>query len=271
MIDRFDDAGQAGVNDSPEDQDTARPESVPTEPPWPHVPPVLKSTSHLAAHAKEYEREHNPRPSADPIGLGGLPDRREDLDELLLELCRRLIATGARSTSGKRLVEEFNGRLRDTRSLRELVAYGHVHHRLRQIVGVPGSGYVWGDCNPIVYETMSVNARKMGRCFLFNSALYKCRPLAVEAAQLLLDFAAPDRQGDQGDELSALMAAEGVGIEQVLGTVVEMLSASDQGRQTLRSLGRRHAGVLIDPEVVHQMERKIQGVLDELKALATAG
>jgi hypothetical protein len=216
----------------------------------------LQDVSHLPTHARGYDRRE--RTGADPLGLRGLPEHRADLDKLLAELCERLISLEGRKMTGRRLVEEL--RLRNTRALRLLVAYGHVHHRLRAIVGSPGEGYRWGEHCRGVYGIMAGHARRMGRAWFFISTLYGKGKPAVEAAQLLLDFVGEGAAPRRNDELSALMAAEGVRAEDVVDALVESLAQTDRGREALSRVGRRHAGVLLPAETVNRLQLLISEV-----------
>lgn len=216
---------------------------------------LLRPTPTLPQTAASYRHGRRPRSQADPIGLAGLPGDRGDLDALLVDLCRRLRAAGSVGLSGRRLADDLE--LPDTRCLRHLIAYGHVHHRIRQIVGVPGQGYVWGDANPELYRTQAAACHQMGRCHLFLSMLYRRRPAATQMAQLVLDFV---RHGDDGsagpgeqqrrqpDELSAMMASEGVQVGDVIDALISQLASTDDGREILRRVGDRHAEVLIPAE-----------------------
>jgi len=228
--------------------------------------PALLPTPHLPESADDYEAGRE-RAAADPIGTGGLPRVRADLNSLLTELCRRLLTAAGQPIGGRQLVEELL--LVDTRSLRLLVAYGHVHHRLRQVVGVPGTGYFWGDFRPDLYDVMRDHARRLGRCWFFNAALFGKRHAAVEAAQLVLDFVgdAPAMPRPENDELELMMKAEGVGIESVLSAIVELLAANEQGRAALVRIGRRHAAVLVPRDVRDSLLATAASMLDQVRAL----
>ncbi len=107
---------------------------------------IIKPTPHLPVTAAPYKNPRDPlKRVADPIGLAGLPDTRYGLECKLLELCNRLASAGGQILSAKRLVTEME--LTDDRTLRLLAAYGHVQHRIRQLVGIEGVGYCWGDSN----------------------------------------------------------------------------------------------------------------------------
>jgi hypothetical protein len=228
----------------------------------------LLPTPLLAQCADDYE--DGERPAADPIGCRGLPATRGGIDRLLISLCERLIALGGGMIKGKQLATEL--RLPCTRSLRQLVAYGHVHHRLREIVGMPGEGYVWGPMRPGIYEVIAGNARKMGRCFFFNSTLYKKGRTAIEAAQLLLDFVgdAQPSQDRHGDELAAMVRAEGVTVEDVLSAVFEAITKSEAGKATLARLGNKHRRYLLSEADLADTEAQLASAQAQIQAARTA-
>lgn len=239
--------------------------------PPPLMAGLLKPTPELAGRASAYGDERRDRPHADPLGLGSLPDTREDLNRLLLDLCRRLASAGGRNITGKHLVAELG--LPDTRSLRLLVAYGHVHHRIRQIVGTPGSGYCWGDCRPGAYGDMAAASRRMGICFLFNASLYSRKPPAVEMAQMALDFTEQSAQAGKArtaDELTAWLSTEGVTHADLIDAMVEMFAASDAGREALRRAGRKHRGVFLPAETLIRLERQLRDLQTTVQAVQTA-
>jgi len=215
-----------------------------------------------------YRRRH--REPADPIGLRGLRNWRVGLNNELADLCDRLIGAGGQTLRGRQLATEMD--LTGTRALRLLVAYGHVHHRLRQIVGVPGDGYVWGPARPAVYAEMTAHARQMGRCWLFNATLYGRRSAVVEAAQLAFDWVGglpgdPDRK-PRSDELAGLMASEGVGVEELLEAMVTRLSRTDHGRKVLGRVGSRHASLMVPADAFAELAARVRGCADGLADLA---
>lgn len=229
---------------------------------------LLKPTPHLARRASAYSADGKRRPAADPIGMSGLPDTRGGLNTLLLNLCERLASAGGRDLAGKQLAEELG--LRDTRCLRLLVAYGHVHHRLRQIVGTPGSGYCWGDLRPEVYSEMAAASRRMGLCFLFNASLYSRRPAAIEMAQLTLDLAEksarqePDQVGT--DELTAWLTTEGTTHADLVEAMVELFAQTKTGREALQNAGRNHPGAFFDAQAIREIEDRLQSALALVRA-----
>lgn len=223
---------------------------------------LLKPTPHLASRASAYAADGKRRPAADPIGMSGLPDTRSGLNGLLLELCERLASAGGRDLAGKRLVEEL--RLRDTRCLRLLVAYGHVHHRLRQIVGTPGSGYCWGDLRPESYGDMAAASRRMGLCFLFNASLYSRRPAAIEMAQLTLDLAERStgaKPTEKTDELTGWLTLEGATHTDLIEAMVELFAKTQTGREALQNAGRNHPGAFFSARSIREIEDRLQSAL----------
>ena len=224
------------------DQSPVEPASTPAQcqPTW-----RIHETPGLPTTAAGYDRRHARQP-ADPIGLLGLPTTRDGLNGLVLDLCARLHSAGGEAVRGSRLARDLV--LSDTRALRLLAAYAHVHHRLRQIVGLPGDGYCWGDARPEVYGTAAQLARRMGRCWFFLAALWGRTSPAVQAAQLVLDFVGelpPSERPRRADELSVLMTSHGVTIEDVLSAIMAVLTETDRGRQALARVGERHAAVLL--------------------------
>jgi len=126
----------------------------------------------LADEAREYTGGEKPRPKADPLGLRGLPERREDLDRLVDELCDRLRIAGEGGLRGRQLAEEL--RLGGcTRRLRELVAYAWIHRRIGQIVGVPGDRYYWGDARPELYARMADDEEQRGRDYFAIASIHR--------------------------------------------------------------------------------------------------
>jgi len=212
----------------------------------------------LAEHAKEYRKR--PRPAADPIGMAGLPETRDGLDRRLADLCKRLMAGTGGFIKGRRLAEDLA--LEDTRALRLLAAYGHVHHRIRQIVGIAGTGYCWGDSPFVpadVYWTASGQARAMGRAHFFLAAIYGHRPAHVELAQLCLNLVEPEPD-QRRDELAAMLAADGVGTEELLDGMLSLLRAKPDGREILARIGSRHREVLLPAETIEEIQKHLAAV-----------
>jgi len=107
---------------------------------------------------------------ADCLGVRGLPAVRAELDALVDELCDRLRIVGAKGLRGQQIVAEMN--LTGTRALRLLVAYAQVRLGRTEIVGVPGSGYVWGPAAPESRRMMARHAHRMGLDWLRKSSDY---------------------------------------------------------------------------------------------------
>ncbi len=244
--------------------------------------PELKPTPALARYASDYGAGGKApcgggrkRPAADPIGTGGLPDSREDLHRLLLNLCERLIASGGEFVRGPKLAAELE--IPDTRSLRLLVAYGHVHHRLRQIVGLPGAGYCWGDLRAGVYEDVAAMSRRMGLCFLFNASLASHKPAAVEMAQLALEFAEESGWLAGGaapainDEVSAWLSTEGVSHSALIEAMIEKFNTTDAGRAALAEAGSKHPGVFIQDAQLREIERSAAELLQAVQSARKVG
>jgi len=172
----------------------------------------------LADRAADYGPDR-PRPAGDPLGERGLPLDRPALDALVTGLCDRLQVAGPDGVKAGMLVASLG--VRDSRSLRLLVAYARVHHRRREIIGVPGDRYYWG---PWVPETARREARRqerMGRCAFFTAALLRGGSSAAALAQLTLGLV---RRGD-GDDLAALVEREGLTLRDL---IAEMASRIDK-------------------------------------------
>ena len=229
----------------------------------PAVRYYLRATPHLADHAEEYRRDRR-HPPADPLGVRGLPETRRKLNQFLLHLCDRLIGAGGRFRKGARLVANLH--LDDARALRLLVAYGHVHHHLAQIVGMAGHGYCWGPLAPKgLYATVAGQARRMGRCHLFLAALYGRGGPAAELIQLMFPFAAEAGPGTAGgDHLHALLATHGVGPEQLADAMIQGLRDAPGGPEILGRLARRHRDVFLPVDVVAHIRTNLKAALGAL-------
>lgn len=196
----------------------------------------------LAQHASEYGRPGRRKPAADPIGRRGLPETREALDRLLMELCARLKSAGKHGLKGLQLAFEL--RLgRDTRAVRELVAYARVHKRVHQIVGVPGMRYYWGDAVEGLYERMIRHAERCGRDWFYLAALLRRQGLGDALAQQVFNFLRPDA----GDELAALVTRDGADAGDVLEALIDRLAETPAGQARLERLRRRFAGTPCPP------------------------
>jgi len=225
----------------------------------------LRPRPQLPASAAEYKRGRNRRrrEPADPIGLEGLPETRGQLDNLLVALCGRLMAAGGEFVKGRRLVAELE--MRHTRALRLLAAYGRVQHRLRQIVALPGLGYVWGDDRVGIYGQAARCARRMALCHLYLGSLFRKRPAQIELAQMVLEFTGQTPLPQERDELEAWMAAEQVQPGQVLDAVIESFGRTEAGRHALHQAARKHAELLISAELADDIEAKLAGVLADIR------
>ena len=120
---------------------------------------------------------------ADCLGKRGLPAVRADLDALVEDLCCRVRAAGEKGLRGRQLAAEMA--LTGTRALRLLVAYAQIARGRREIVGVPGSGYVWGPAAPEARRKMAGHAHRMGLDWLRKASDYN-RP--TSSPQLPLEF-----------------------------------------------------------------------------------
>jgi hypothetical protein len=223
----------------------------------------LKATPTLAETAAEYRaRKDRIRPGADPIGIGGLPDNRADINSLLLDLCRRLIVAGGTFLRGDRLVEALQ--ISNERTLRLLVAYGRVHHHIRPIVGIYGEGYCWADLadNPAaVYILARGQAVATARCHLFLSTLFGRDDGAMGLVQLVFPFAATA----PADDLAALLTAKGIGHEQVLEAMIAHCRASgEEGVAAIRRVAARNQDVLIPADRLADIRRHLHDALQGL-------
>lgn len=213
------------------------------------------------------------RAAGDPLGLRGLPESRGELDEKLRDLCRTLIYARGEFLTGPWIVRRIG--LRDTRALRLLVAYGRVHHRIRQVIALPGAGYCWGEYRPDLYDSCASQARRMGLCHLFIAGLLKRRPPAVEFAQLALDFVResgkrPDHTVP-ADELAVWMSAEDLTAADVLDAMIQAFGATDEGRAALAQAGRKHAAMLLPPETRRRIAEHLAAAQQAINDLPTAG
>jgi len=227
---------------------------------------LLKATPTLAATAAEYHaRLGRIRPGADPIGVGGLPDNRKDINQLLLNLCHRLVIAGGAFLRGDRLVAALQ--LNNERSLRLLVAYGRVHHHIRPIVGIYGQGYCWADLadNPAaVYVLARGQAVSTARCHLFLSTLFGRDDGAMGLVQMVFPFAttAP------ADDLAALLTAKGIGHEQVLEAMIaHCREAGEEGVAAIRRVAARNQDVLLSADHLADIRQRLLTISKELAPL----
>jgi len=223
----------------------------------------LKATPTLPATAAEYHaRKGRVRPGADPIGVGGLPDVRADLNALLLVLCHRLVTAGGAFLRGDRLVDGL--RLQNERSLRLLVAYGRVHHHIRPIVGIYGQGYCWADLadSPAeVYILARGQALATARCHLFLSTLFGRDDGAMGLIQMIFPFAATA----PADDLAALLTAKGIGHEQVLEAMIaHCRSAGVEGLDAIRHVAARNQDVMFSADRLADIRKRLAAIGQEL-------
>jgi len=214
----------------------------------------------LASDVAAYRQGLMPRPPADPLGERQLPRRRAELDLLWDCLCLRLQAAGGDPIAGKRLVADLA--LMDTRALRLLVAYGRVHHREHRIVGLAGSGYLWGGDDAAIYAGAAEDARRRGRCYMYLYSLFHRQGAAVAIAQLALD--AVQAGPGSADDLRALIAADRVSVEDVLAEMIRAVRQQPGGEDALRRVGEAHADVLLPRRVIQDLERHLGQALSLL-------
>jgi len=232
---------------------------------------LIRPTPHLPATASAYKRGER-RIAADPIGKGRLGCTRQEVNEKLLDLCNRLAAAGGQVVSADHLVKEMG--LPDDRSLRRLCAYGRVHHRIRWLVGVEGGGYSWGEANPDAMHHAAAIARRKGVCSLFNAALYSRKPVAVEVAQLALEFRSDGEiagGGDSADELSAWLASEKITPGQLVEAWVDVFASTPEGVAALRKAARDRPGIFLDEQAAEALRRNAHALLDVLNSAKRAG
>ncbi len=199
------------------------------------------------------------RPQADPLGRAGLPACRLDLDALVDRMTGILQAVGVSGIGGGELAARLG--IGPPRTLRLLVAYARVHHHVHQIVGIPGSGYFWGDCKPGLYHDAIADATKRGRCYFFIAALHKRKGTAIAAAQMVLDlFHQHDHADRHNDELAAMVAAEGADVGDLFDAMITQLAETADGRQVLSNATAKHADLMIPAAA-------FEGVLAQLDTL----
>ncbi len=233
---------------------------------------LIKATPDLPDVAAAYNRSRTSRKGrkrragADPIGVGGLPPTRAELNAKLRELCNRLAAAGGKFVGAKRLIGELG--LKDTRTLRLLMAYGRVHHRIRELVGVEGVGYCWAGgpaAPPNVYGQAAAIARRKGLCSMFLASLYGKTPAAVAMAQMALEFSG-GLEGLGCDELDAWMAGENVTPAKLIEAFVDVFAATDDGRAALAAAARKRPGLFLDAKAAEKLRTSAQEILDTVGA-----
>ncbi len=226
-------------------------------------PGLIHPTPNLPSTAAEYGHGRRTRVGADPIGLSGLPATREGLNARLLELCNRLAAIGGLRVNAQRLVEEME--LSGDRTLRLLMAYGHVHHRIRELVGIEGVGYCWGADNPDAIAQAARIAKRKGLCYMFLSSLYGKQSLAVQLVQMALNFRKADGQADgQADELDVWVAAENVTPATLVESFVSALSETPEGVDALQQAAHKRPGIFLSKEISDKLQEHARGLLDIL-------
>ena len=222
----------------------------------------------MAETADAYDSGRLRRPEADPLGMRGLPVSRVPLDSLVNELCRRIHDAGTSGIAGKRLAADMG--LRDTRALRLLVAYARVHRHLYQIVGIPGSGYVWGEADRdtpragTIYKHAIRDATRRGRCYLYIASLHRREGIGAGVAQMVMDWMS-DRDADgerHGDELAAMLAIDGSTIADVLDELIARVAATPGGPAALAGVAQRHRDVLLPRDEIDA----VVAALDAAKA-----
>ena len=222
--------------------------------------------SDLPPHARQYCKGGRARLGGDPLGLDGFPRHRAALDFMVRQLCR-LLRAGETWTG--RLLAERVFHADDTRRVRHLVAYARVHHHIHQIVGLPGSGYVWAEADSQEgrkqLAAAVATATRMGRCFFYIAALHRRQGTAMAAVQMVLDFMGDHPADRQPDELAALVASEGASVEGFLDAFVGTLAKTDKGRAALAGVGARHAAVLLPRDLITGVADKLAGIANELR------
>jgi len=237
---------------------------------------IERSTINLPDKADAYRgRNRIKRHPADPLGLAGFPDTRRALDAMVLMLCSDLRITGGRVLAGVEIARRlFDGD--DTRRVRHLVAYARVHKRIHQIVGTPGSGYVWADpateagCD--LLATAIDSATQMARCFLFIAALHRRQGGTMAAVQMVFDFMQHNVPEDErrSDDLATMFAAENVSIAGFVDALITQLAKTDEGKAALAAAGAKHAQYLITAEAHEQLLAKIEAASSSLDSVRQA-
>jgi len=236
----------------------------------------LRPTPHLVDDGRMYvtARQHAAgaagvvRVAADPLGVRGLPWTRRELNQVLRALCARLICAEGAWWPGERLARSL--RLRGTRAVRLLCAYAHVHHRMRELVGLPGQGYVWGPYCPRATEAASRLAHRMAVDDLFLASLYDGKAPGVAVAQLALQFTGHVDLSEGGDG-AAWLALERPSATAVLESVIDAFASTAPGQDALRTVASSRAHVLVSQELLGRLRHRLQDSLADILALGEAG
>lgn len=202
----------------------------------------------LAAHASAYERGQMDRPQGDPLGLRGLPRHRAGLDGLVRDLVATLQAAGHLRSC--QLVAALG--IDDARALRLLVAYTRVHHGRHEIIGIPGEGYLWGE-SPEAQLLAAKKARRMARCYLFISTLHQRQGVAMSAVGMLFDMMEYRVDRRPGDDLSALLAADGASIADALEVFLRELAKTDDGQKVIADVVARNREIVLSESAVAEL------------------
>lgn len=216
----------------------------------------------LAYNAKEYNSVFR-RPKADPLGLSGLPTKRDDLNYMVLRLCQYLINAGKTGIGGKGLARLLFDST-DTRTVRHLVAYARVHKHRHEIIGLPGSGYAWGPAAPELYQRSIGDNEQRARDHFFIAALLKRQGVAMGAVQMIFDFMGHNVPADRrrDDNLAAMFAAEGTSVSDFLDAFVTELAKTEDGKRVLADAGRKHAAYLLTGEAFEQLRVEVRSIGD---------
>jgi hypothetical protein len=232
----------------------------------------------LADSEREYSSGAMRRPPADPLGMRGLPAERMWLDALAAEMSRRVESMGGRPLTGRRLATELAEYAAgtagmppcclDTRSVRLLTRYVHVHLGDARVVGIPGSGYYWGPAAPGVVARAIADSRRRGRSAFYRASILHGSGTPAALAQLVFDFMGAGQAGDRqiDDELAALVAVQGVTMADAMSAMVERMAGTDAGRRALAEIGRRHADVLVPAEALTAIQASLEAALTAVRA-----
>ena len=222
-------------------------------------PPNPVDQQHAAALARLAERERR-----------GLPSSDAEVAGLVRELAARLRAAAPGIISGGRLAEALA--LPDTRALRGLVAYARFGHGIREIVGIPGRGYLWAGGDKAVLQAQSDLADRMGRCWFAISAQAAEGGAEIAMAEQLLRWfpAALERAGGPGppaDDLADVMARDRATGGGLLDRLLQHMTAHrDVYGADLERVVSRHGAILVRAEtLVHAR----QAMADAMAAFDT--